>query len=218
MTEFHSLSLDYFPWLCLSFPSLPIHQTPGSDPALSSAPASGLSTPLAFLQAFPHFPQGVAVEFWFTPAQQEPCPGSLFPSLPALAHTGCSRHECPAKTGQRETTSAFLLSEVGAAPDKPILPTLPAAQLALVGEFREEEPHILSKGSAGSQFPSPRGLQWEVLEQGWNLPGVPGNTQGFMDCHLQRAEGSLVLRMYFPREHFVHWLCKWISQLWPGGF
>lgn len=53
---------------------------------------------------------------------------------------GCSRHECPAKTGQKETRSTFLSSERGAALDKPILPTLQAAQPALVRESGEEKP------------------------------------------------------------------------------
>lgn len=29
-----------------------------------------------------------------------------------------------------------------------------------------------------------------------------------MGCDLWIGEGTLVLRMSFPKEHFIHWLCN----------
>lgn len=145
MPEFHYLVLYRFPWLCLSV--LPSHPSPSNKHQLLipvSAQLLPLESPLPSL-SFRLSPPSLRICFGVLvpPSSAGALPG--FPLSPpaALAHTGRSRHECPAKTGQRET-SAFLLSEPGAALDKPILPMLEAAQPALVRGSGEEKPHNLT--------------------------------------------------------------------------
>lgn len=137
-------------------------------------------------------------------------PGLPLPSRhSAPARVGCSGLECAAKTGQRETTSAFLLREPGAALDKPILPTLHEAQPALVRDCSREKPHILTGAlrriPVSTSWGLQRGLQRVVLEQGQEPARRP---RGHSVCGLPSSEGagSLILRMFFPEEHFSHWL------------
>lgn len=101
---------------------------------------------------------------------------SLPPCTAALAHVGCSGCECPAKTGQRETTSAFLFSEPGAALDKPILPTLHEAQPALVRELREENPHTNALADPSFHLLGVCSVcSGGCWEQGQEAAMVPGN-------------------------------------------